>query len=266
MIYKYSDYLKFLSTKIGGAGSRTGLKSKLAQAIGCQQTYLSKVLKGNADFSLEQAIAAANFFELSSEETEFFILLVSHNRASTSQLKQFYGKQISDYQNKMLSVESTTEIKEFLSRENQQIYYSNWYYMAFHIAVSLSSIRNIEDLAKHFDLDRSKTAEITEFLLTTGLVKLDKKRLAPGPTHIHLKKGSPDLLKHHTNWRLKALNSVSKSGPESFHYTVVASLSQSDAKELRAKLVEWVEDFLDSIETSPEETIYCHNLDFFKVL
>ncbi len=266
MIYKYSDYLKFLSSKIGSSGSRTGLKSKLAHAIGCQQTYLSKVLKGGADLSPEQAFAAAHFFELSTEETEFFILLVSYARASTPELKRFYGGQIKDYQEKMLSVEETTAIKEFLNREDQQIYYSNWYYMAFHIAVSLSSVRTIEDLAKHFDLDRSKAAEITEFLLSTGLVKLERKRLVPGPTHIHLKKGSPDLLKHHTNWRLKALNSVSKGAPENFHYTVVASLSESDAKELRAKLVEWVEDFLETVESSSVETIYCHNLDFFKVL
>ena len=266
IIFKYNSYLKFLSDRVGQSGARTGLKAKLAQAMDCQQTYLSKVFKGEAHLSLEQAMGATKFFEMNDQETDYFLLLVSYARAGEPSLKKFYLSKMKAYQDRMTSVESQTEIKEHLNREDQQIYYSNWYYMAFHIAVSLKSCGSVEELAEAFDIERPQASEIVDFLLRTGLIQLHRNRLAPGPTHIHLKKGTPDLLKHHTNWRLQALNSVTNSQRDNFHYTVVASLSEKDARELRIRLVEWVESFLKTIESSPEETIFCHNIDFFRVL
>lgn len=265
MIFNYSDYISFLSKKVGSHGARTGHKQQLAKAMGCQQTYLSKVLNKQAHISLEQAIGAAEHFGFSSEETEYLLCLVSQARAGTNKLKNHYKQKTKALQLKMLAVENQVNVDEFLSPEQQRIYYSHWAYAGTHVAVALKQCTDVETVAKLLQLTRERAAEIVEYLLQTGLVVISKGQLVPGPTHIHLKKNSPDVIKNHTNWRLKALESISDSSPNDFHYTVVASLSKNDVNYFKGQLIEWVKEFLSKVETSKEETIYCQTIDFFRV-
>lgn len=266
MIFKFDSYLAYLSEKVGRQGTRTGQKSLLAKALNCQQPYITKVLKGEADISLEQAHSAAEFFNMTEAETDYFLVLVNIARAGTRELKDHYLKRAHELREKMVAVEEHLQLKENLSLEQQQVYYSSWHFMAAHMAVSLKKCDSIEDVCRLLDVERELGANIVEFLLITGLVRVEKNKLVLGPTHTHLSKESPEILKNHTNWRLKALDTVTNRKPENFHYSVVVSLSEKDAKLLKAKMVEWVAQFLKIIEPSQEETIFCHTLDFFRVV
>src|SRR5438876_832579 len=136
MIYKHTHYLAYLREAVGQKGARTGHKGVLAEAIGCQKTYLSKVLNGDADLSLEQALKACEHFRLSEDESQYFMLLVSHARAGDTTLRQHFKKQIEQMRSKNVAVEQKIKVGEFITEKDQQVYYGHWYYMAAHIAVA----------------------------------------------------------------------------------------------------------------------------------
>ncbi len=64
-----------------------GYQARLAEALHCNPSHLSKVLKGRTYFTLEQAADAARFWQLDELETLFFVTLVAIDRAGTEHLK-----------------------------------------------------------------------------------------------------------------------------------------------------------------------------------
>jgi hypothetical protein len=80
-----------------------------------------------------------------------------------------------------------------------------------------------------------------------------------------LEKESPFIIKHHTNWRLKAIQSFEQESERELHYTSVISLSQSDVLKLKTLFVNSIDKYNEIVRPSKEEACYCLCLDFFKV-
>ncbi|MCC6278544.1 MAG: hypothetical protein IT289_11575 [Oligoflexia bacterium] len=75
-IFSYRDYKRFLLDLIKSSPNNgRGLRKKLAEFIGCQNTFITHVFSEKNELSLEQAEATARFFGLNREETEFFCCL-----------------------------------------------------------------------------------------------------------------------------------------------------------------------------------------------
>lgn len=70
-LFSFLSYKAYLSSKTGASNTKRGEKTALAKALGCQPTYISQVLHGNAHLSLEQAEKANSFFSHTDDE-EFF--------------------------------------------------------------------------------------------------------------------------------------------------------------------------------------------------
>lgn len=85
-VYEFKDYRKFLIQALGGESKRTGQRGALAEHLGCQSAYLSQVLKGVANFNLEQAFKVNQFFGHDPQASEYFLNLVQLERAGTRQL------------------------------------------------------------------------------------------------------------------------------------------------------------------------------------
>ncbi|MFH7483927.1 hypothetical protein, partial [Salmonella sp. 2019-SM259] len=75
-VFEFVDYKSYLTQRFGGARRRTGARSQAAKAIGCHSTFLSHVLQGKADLSLEQAEKLNDFLGHSEQEAHFFFLLL----------------------------------------------------------------------------------------------------------------------------------------------------------------------------------------------
>ncbi len=70
---------------------------------------------------------------------------------------------------------------------------------------------------------------------------------------------------HHTNWRLRAISSLSKGVPDDLHYSSVITISKKDALRIREELIDKIKDLKTVIKDSVEEKLYSLNLDFFEV-
>ena len=74
------------------------------------------------------------------------------------------------------------------------------------------------------------------------------------------------ILKHHTNWRVKALESLENETLEDLHYSGVVSLSESDVIRIKNLLLDQLKENLKIIASSKEERLFVLNIDFFNLV
>lgn len=70
---------------------------------------------------------------------------------------------------------------------------------------------------------------------------------------------------HHTQWRLKALDSISSKGAENLHYSGVISLSREDYEWVREKLSHLLKVIVSKLKDSDDERLACLNFDWFQI-
>jgi uncharacterized protein (TIGR02147 family) len=265
-IFEFKRYKPFLRDQLGKTGARTGRKSAFAKAIGCHTAYVSKVLNGDADFSSEQGLSAAQFLELGEEETQYFLLLLQKARAGTRDLKLYTQKQIIQLLERRQNIKRRLQIKQSVSAEAQNRYYSSWHYIAIHMSLTIKRYQTPKAISDYLKIDLHKVDSVLEFLLENGLASLENGLYKVGPTQIHLGKESSNIYKHHTNWRMRATHALDNiSRDDNLHYSVVYTLSKRDALILKERLVEVIKQNIETIVPSPEEATFCNTIDFFEL-
>lgn len=264
-VFDFKDYKRFLTSRVGAKGAKQGLKSALADHIGCQRTYLSQVLNGNAHLSLEQAERANSFFGHTPDEAHFFLLLVHKERAGSRALEQYYQSQLQEILHRRMILTRRLGEKKALSEETQSVYYSSWIFAAIHIAVTISDLQTREALADYLGLPIKKVTAALEFLVSTGLVTQNGAKFVAGESHIRLGRNSQNIGKHHSNWRIQALESLDREEIEDLHYSGVVSLSKADVPRIKNILLEAIGQCQSVIKDSKEEELCGFTCDFFSL-
>jgi uncharacterized protein (TIGR02147 family) len=264
--FDYQDYKLYLNDRLddpilGGRGSR----ARLSEAIQCQTAYTAQVLRGTAHFSLEQAEAINEFLGHTEEQGSFFLVLIQFARAGSPRLKERFRKQLEKTRESRLVLKNRLNIKQTLSQEKQMIYYSSWIYGGVHAAISVPELQTVEAVARHFQLQLEKAAEVLQFLVATGLAVHKSGRYQVGTSRIHLGSDSPLISKHHTNWRIQAIRSLDASSTGNLHYSSVISLSEEDSLVIQELLAKTIEKAKPIIRDSPAEQIHCLSMDFFRI-
>lgn len=266
-VFEFDDYKSYLTA---AADSRQhferGFRSRLAEALGCQNAYVSNVLNKDAHFSLEQAFKIGLFLGLTGDERKFFLTLIEHARAGTSELRAHFAIEISDLRAKHLNLKDRVGEAFEISAEAQSIYYSHWSYAAIHMLTTLPDLRDVSQIAEALRLPLEAVRAALLFLNSVGLVVENKGRLTPGPSQIHLGRDSHQLRQHHTNWRLAAIESFAHVKESDVHYSTVSTMSAADAEKLKARFAREIENYVQTVRPSKEETLYGFNLDFYSLL
>jgi uncharacterized protein (TIGR02147 family) len=263
-IYEYSEYKAYLEKKVGSRGQRKGLKSKLAKALHCQPTYISQVLHGNAHLSLEQSQALNEFFGHTKEEGQYFLLLVQKDRAGTVSLRRHFEEQLQSMLQRRMVLTERLGKKQELSKEDQIRYYSSWHYAAIHMALTVPELQNAKALSEYFRIPIKKVTSVLDFLNKAGLARhTETGSFQTGKLLIRLGNDSPNILRHHSNWRQQAMDSLDREEIGDLHYSAVVSLSKKDAIRIKDRILEWLEKDLEIIKDSKEEEIYSYCIDFF---
>lgn len=117
-IFDFIDYKAYLSSWIEKRpNSGWGARSGMAQAIGCQTAYLSRILNADANLSLEQAETLSEFLQHTEDEAEYFLLLVGRERSGTPALKARFERKIQKMQNDQLDLKNRFKVKTNLSQK-----------------------------------------------------------------------------------------------------------------------------------------------------
>jgi hypothetical protein len=255
-LFQYLDYRKFLDDLIKSKPEKgRGERKKLADALDCQMAFVTHVMNGDKDFNHEQGLKAAKHFNLNEAETEFFLDLISHNRAGTRELRTFFEKRLSERKNTQEQLKNRLNEHQNLRQEDQAQYYSHWLYGAIHMASTVPALANVTALMKHFNLPEKDLMPILEFLSTNGLIIMESGTIKPGKAHLFLDASSPLTNQNHTIWRVKALNDLKENYVDDLHYSLCFSASHKDWPVIREHLLAAINDCLKVIRPSKEEKL-----------
>lgn len=263
-LFDYLDYKHYINDRIKQSPSKgRGIKLKMAEHLHCQSAFISQVLNGLPHFSLEQAVKLNKFFGHTHDESKFFILLLQISRAGTVELKDFFRRDVKEILAKRSDLKNRIDIKKSLRPMDQQVYYSSWHYAAVHMLLAIKEFQYPESIADRLHLERGKVIEILNFLVQTGLAKKVENNFEIGVTRIHLDNDSPQIQRHHTNWRMQAINSIDKNLKSDLHFSTVVSMNPTDLPALKEILIKAIEDSRKIIRDSKEEQLVCLCIDLF---
>lgn len=240
---------------------KRGSRSELAESLGCQSGYVSQVLQGLSDFSLEQGMKICSFLQLSEEESHFFMLLLQLEKASTQGLKNYFKQQISQIKKQRDEIKNRIKVKSHLKAEDYHQYYSSWEYAAIHILVSIPEFQQKEKMRRKLKLTNARLNEVLDFLLEKGLVELKDDNYTIGSWRIHLPKDSPYIISHHQNWRLHAVRMLTEKNPLNLNYSGVFSLASKDIDAIKEILLQSIEKSEKVISPSAEEQMIYVGID-----
>lgn len=263
-IYEYSSYRQYLKDCLEANGPKSGSKARAAQALAVHTTFISQVVLGKAELSLDQAEKMNFFLGHNQEEGEFFLDLVILERATDPNLKKRFEEKIkikyTDHVQIVKSFEKTRELAE----ADQEKFYSSHIYGLIHVLTSIPEYRTREALTEAVGYSMTIVNEAVDFLLKIGILKMQKNQIVHSEQHVHLKSQSKNILQHHTNWRLATVQNLAFSKPDDLHYSLTFSCSKKDAVKIRESLLKNLKSMSETIGASNEEKAYVYCFDFFE--
>jgi uncharacterized protein (TIGR02147 family) len=264
-IFDHSNYQDYLRAHIKSLPKNgRGELSKIAQILSINTTLLSQIMAGTRVFNSEQAYSLSMYLGHNELEMDYFALLVQFERASTHDLKSHLKKKIEALKAESLKLSRRVSYEKRLSEQERSIFYSSWIYSAVHIFTSLEEKGVTRDeISRKFSISKVQTSKIIQFLTSTGIIKESDGRFSPGVQSTFIEQGSPHLLKHHSSWRIKAIQKSEKLSDSELMVTGQYSLAREDFLFLREKLTEVIKTINKKVKDTKPEEIVCLNIDWF---
>ncbi len=190
VIYQYEDYKKVVldwvkSCPRGGHGQFR----KMSQALSVSSVFITQVLRGDRDFSADQALAAAMFMGLNPKETEYFLVLAQEARAGTQPLKNWARQKRKELKAEALELKKQIAQDTELSHEAKSVFYGHWHYSAIRLLTSIPGFETAGAIADHFHIPVKRVQEVLSFLSQHQLIMPTKKGWGDGSENHSLRGG-----------------------------------------------------------------------------
>jgi uncharacterized protein (TIGR02147 family) len=266
-IFEFEDYKAFVQKRVrsmpkGGRGEF----QKIAEALHVHTTQISKVFSGAADLTLEQAYALCIYLGLSGLETEYFVTLVNIERAGTIEFKKFLKQKLSHLKEQLPQLVNRLPTDRILSDSDRATFYSAWFYTAVSLLCSVPEFQTVDSIASRLELQKSTVSKVFEFLTSTGICVEEDGRIKPATQRTHIGADSILVTRHHTNWRLKAIENFDHlSTTDELAFTSPLMVSTKDIPRIREILGETVEKVMKLVRQSGAESLCCLNVDWFEL-
>lgn len=265
-VFKYSYYKDYLKEKIETyPNNGRGVRRQLAEVAGCQVAYISHILAGDRDLSLEQAEAITRFFHLRTDEVEYFLVLVEKERAGTVYLKRYFAQKLEALLATHRQIKNRVRLSGKISSEDQAVYYSSWHFQAIRMALTIPNLRTAVAIGRKLNLSIERVNEVLEFFLEKGFIQKKDDGYHTTDVHIHVGNDSKLINRMHANWRLQTLNALDKKNVSDLHYSAAVTLSEKDYQKVREVLLEAITDSHKVIRPSKEEKLCVMALDFYEI-
>lgn len=266
-IFKFDNYKEFIQKWVENQPSKgRGLYAKIADSLNISSVLVSQIFKGDKNLSLEHAYLLTEFLALTSDEKDYFILLVEYNKAGSQKLQNYFQQKIKTIQKK-----KSENLKEILAQDislsenDKAIFYSNWLYSAVRLQTSIQGFETADKLAAQFQLPREQILEILRFLVDKNLCIKTPNGFQMGPQRTHLESTSPYIKARQVSWRVKAFEKMDKIDSSQFFYTAPMSISEEQFKKLRDRLTSVIKELTQDLINDEPERLACLNIDLFRL-
>ena len=265
-IFLANDYRKYLKLWVESQIESRGLLTRISRAIGCQNSYLTRVLADEVHFTPDQAYQLTLFLKLTNAETQFFLKLVDFDRAGTPALRARLKTELDLMRAEQENLAKRYAGSELNDLEKVMTYYSAWYWSAIHILTDIPEYQNPERIAGRLKLEEKFVRECLATLEKFDLVKrINDQKWQISSTPMHLPKNSPMISKLHYNWRMQALHDSEKNSTDSLHFSIVQTVSHHDVPVIKQLILEALDKYRAVAGPSAAEELICFNCDFFRV-
>ena len=264
-IYEFVDYKKFVREWLSNQPLKgRGFFTVLADRLGTSNAAISQIFKDDRHLSPENAVELCELLSLTEEETYYFLQLVDYARAGSSKLQKKLLLKIKEQQLSQQKLVNLLPKDMQLNETARSIFYSSWVYSGIRNLIATNEAQNLDELAQRMNLDKAKIQSTIQFLLDYQLLVKVGDHLKVGPQKTHLENTSPWVIKHHQNWRIKAIEVMQNSREADLFYSAPMSLSHEVAEKIRQQLPEFIKQMIEQVGPSKSETVRCLNIDWFE--
>lgn len=265
-IFDFDDYRVFLLNYVKNLPRNGwGELNRIAQFISVHPSLVSQVLAGNKNLNLEQAQMLCEYLNFSNLETEYFMTMVQHRRAGTTKLRKYFKDKTTKLKESSSEIGQWVQQDRQLSDEEKAVFYSHWHYASIWLFLSIGNGKSLDEVSSRFQISRERGVEVLHFLLESHLCVFNDGLYKMGPQSIHLDRGSIHLPRHHTNWRLRAIEMSDRIMSEELMYTAPISISRADFALIRTRLTEVIKEATEKAVHSKAEDVACFAMDLFWV-
>ncbi len=264
--FSYLEYRDLLQDLINEKSRQVrGVNRKLAEFLGVHTTFLTHVTKKQSHFSQDQALKVAEYFSFTNLETDFFITLISLNRAGNQTTKKYFQEKLDQIVRQGLKLKERLNKNTEMSLQEQSIFYSEWVYSAVRLATALPEGKTVDAVAKILSLPVEKVDRVMAFLLKVGLCKIKDNQLTYNVFSTYVDSNSPFVKRLHDNWRLRSV-AMGSQHFEDLQFTSAATLTQEDFLKLRDEIVVLIQKFEKVTDDSNPQIMAHLNIDWLKLV
>lgn len=132
------------------------------------------------------------------------------------------------------------------------------------MATSIHDGQSLDEIASRFRLNRNQAEDYLSFLVQTGICEKQNERYLMGKAVIYVPNNSLFVIKHHTNWRIRAMQKIDSREETELFFTSPMSLARKDFEKIREILAKAIQKSLEICKDSAAEEVVCLNIDFFR--
>jgi uncharacterized protein (TIGR02147 family) len=263
LLFKTADFRIYVQNWV--SGRPRGEYRRISEALTMHTTLVSQVFNGKKCLTEEQAANLCSHMGLNSLERDYFLKLVQIERAGSSHLKEIYVGHLKQLRKRAQEIKNIVPESKELSEQDQAIFYSSWQYSLIRLLTDLKDFRTAQEISNHLGLSLSRVQEILSFLVSRGLCTHRNGLYTRTNQNTHIEAQSPLSIRHHLNWRTKALAMLETSSGDDLSFTAPVTISKKDVVKVRQILLEAIAEISKVVEDSPsEETIYL-GIDWLKI-
>lgn len=266
-IYNYSNYRDYIRAYVKARPKAGyGELSRMAAHLNMNTTLLSQIFSGLRSFSTDHACELAEYLGLTEMETEYLYLMIEHGKAGTIKNKNYLKNKMNQIKEASLNLSTRIQREKDLSEEDRAIFYSSWIYSAIHLySGTKKSGVTLDEVCEKIQCTRQKAMEYLIFLVRAGLCKEEKGYFSIHTMSTFIGNDSPHILKHHSNWRVKAIQKSDSISQRELMLTAQVSISEKDFDVIREKLTKCVEEIAQMVKESGSENLAFLNIDWLKL-
>jgi uncharacterized protein (TIGR02147 family) len=263
-VFAFESYKSFVNAEVEKLPKKgRGEFQRLAHALQMHTTSVSQIFRGEKDLTLEQAAKLCAHWGLNGDASDYFVTLVEFARAESPSLKKILRDRLQKHKDRSQQLAQRIPKDHVLTDSDKYRFYSEWHFSAIRLLSEISSRSDARSIADHLGLPLATVQSTIEFLIELNLVVMKGGKLGIGPSRTYLEASSPLIVRHHTNWRLKAVEKYPTMKIDTdLAVTAPMTISAKDAAQVREILLTALEKILAINSASPAEQLRVLNIDW----
>jgi uncharacterized protein (TIGR02147 family) len=262
-IFQFKDYKDFLESITAGSDN-WGMLSKLAQASGCQKSYLSRVIHKEVHLTPEQAYRIGQFLGLNELESEYFSNLVEFGRSGDRDHRESLSQKLQRAR-RMAEKVSKEGQKNAASESLQMVsYYTRMDLMVVHYLTSIPEYQTAERISQQTSIGKRKVETILQELQSLKLVEKVGSHWKFLAGDEHMTPTHPLLPVFQRLLRERALLALSENQSEGVHFSALQTISKNDFEKIKQIILKATSDFHKVARPSKPEELVVLCIDYFK--